>query len=139
MLLRLGCSLVGWMVVYAYCLWLATLRVVGCGPDGDEFWRVLLGFAPIAAAFSALLGVSAALPSLHQILRWGIAPLLLLIPLGLLPVWSTFETVNLQGTAICEPGAAAGWHLWWAPTQIACLVAICWFSYRAWRRKAPQL
>ena len=45
--LRLGVSLVSWIVLYAYLLWLAVAGKVGCGPDGDEVFRLLLGLAPL--------------------------------------------------------------------------------------------
>ena len=133
MLLRLGCALVGWMVVYTYCLWLAVLRVTGCGPDGDEFWRLLLGFAPFAAGFSLLLGASRRTPELHRILRWGFVPLVLLIPLGLMPLWSTFAAVNLGGEGICSASPDGRWQLWWSPLQLTTLALIVLFAFRAWR------
>lgn len=133
MLLRLGCSLVAWMVIYTYCLWLAVLRVTGCGPDGDEFWQLLLGFAPFAMGFSLLISASRRLPELHRILRWGFVPLVLLVPLGVLPVWSTFAAVNLEGTGICAPTPIGSWQLWWAPLQFITLAVISLQAFRAWR------
>lgn len=133
MLLRLGCALVAWMVIYTYGLWLAVLRVTGCGPDGDEFWRLLLGFAPFAAGFSLLLGASRPMPELHGILRWGFVPLVVLVPLALLPVWDTFTAVNLAGEGICSPSPAGVWQLWWAPLQLITLIVIIVFTVRTWR------
>ena len=133
MFLRLGCSLVGWMVVYAHCLWLATLGAIGCGPDGDEFWRLLLAMGPLAAAFALLTGSTARLPALHQILRWGVLPLGLLLPLALAAIWPTFAAVNLQGLGICAATPAAGWHQWWAPVQFVSLGMIGAFTVRSWR------
>ncbi|MGE0624178.1 MAG: hypothetical protein AB7I04_05495 [Pseudomonadales bacterium] len=133
MLLRLGCALVAWMVVYTYCLWLAVLRVTGCGSDGDEFWRLLLGFAPFAAGFSLLLGASKRMPELHRILRWGWVPLVLLVPLALIPVWTTFAAVNLAGEGICSPSAGGLWQRLWAPLQVTTLTVVVVFTARAWR------
>jgi hypothetical protein len=138
MLLRLGCSLVGWMVVYAYCLWLATLRVVGCGADSDEFWRLLLGLAPCAVGFALLTGVSGRLTEIQQILRWGFVPLIVLIPLALLPVWSTFAAVNLGGAGICSSEPSGSWQLWWAPLQFVALTLIAVVVFRVWRAAASQ-
>jgi len=135
MFLRLGCSLVGWMVLYAYCLWMATLRVIGCGVDGDQFWRLLFGFAPVALGFAALIGLSARLPSIHQILRWGVVPLLVLVPLAVWPAWTTFDLVNLQGKGICAAAPSSSWQLWWAPAQFATLLLISAAAWRAWRQR----
>jgi len=133
MLLRLGCALVAWMVVYTYCLWLAVLRVTGCGSDGDEFWRLLLGFAPFAAGFSLLLGASKRMPELHRMLRWGWVPLVLLVPLALIPVLSTFAAGNLDGEGICSPSEDGLWQRLWAPLQVITLAVVVVFTARAWR------
>lgn len=133
MFLRLACSLVGWMVVYAYCLWLATLRVIGCGSDGDEFWRLLLAMAPLAVVFALLTGATAKLPALHQVLRWGVVPLVLLVPLAFAAAWATFSIVNLGGQAVCAAPPAPGWQRWWAPAQFGALALICLFAIRTWR------
>ena len=42
-------------------------RVIGCGVDGDQFWRLLLGFAPVALGFAALIGLSNDAPSTSHI------------------------------------------------------------------------
>ena len=133
MLLRLGCSLVAWLVVYAHCLWLGTLRIVGCGPDGDAFWWLLLWSAPLAAGCALLIPVSSRLPDLHRVLRWGFVPLVGLIPLALIPVWSTFATVNLAGAGICEPVPGATWQRVWAPAQLTAIVVIAASALWAWR------
>lgn len=131
MLLRVGCSLVGWMVIYAHFLWLATLRVVGCSQDGDEFRRLLFGLAPIAFGFSCVIGVSRKLPSIHLILRWGFLPLAVLIPLALWPSWTTFVSVNIDGHGICTLESQGVWQPVWAPLQLLVLVGIATFVYRA--------
>ncbi len=56
--LRLGTSLVAWMMLYAYIVWLAALNSLGCGPDGDEMHRLLLGMVPVACGFAFLIGAT---------------------------------------------------------------------------------
>ena len=65
--LRLGCSLVGWMLLYTYIVWLAALHAMGCGPDGDAMHRLLLGLAPFTAAMSLLLRLTRPMPEIHRI------------------------------------------------------------------------
>jgi hypothetical protein len=43
------------MVLYAYFLWLAALAAMGCGPDGDEMHRLMLGLTPFACGFALTL------------------------------------------------------------------------------------
>jgi hypothetical protein len=112
------------MVIYTHLIWTATIKTVGCGAEGDEIWRLLLGFAPFAIGASLLLGVSKKLPEVHKIIRWFGAPLLLLLPLALLAVWPTFITVTLGTDGICDPSEIPGWHTWWAPVQLFTLSLI---------------
>ena len=130
-LLRLGCVLVAWMVVYTHCIWLATLGRIGCGPDGDEMWRLLLGFAPITIGFTLLLSAMRRLPEIARILRWAALPLLVLVPVAALPVISAFKSTTFGGMPICHNIAA--WHAWWAPGQFITLVIISVAAIRAWR------
>ncbi len=132
MLLRLGCSMVAWLVVYTHLLWLATLRVINCSSDGDAMWRLLLGFAPVALGFATLLQLSRRLPAVHEILRWAAAPLVLLIPLAIAAILPTLTTSTLGAEAICsEP--MQPWHRWWAPLQLFTIGLLCVLAYRAWR------
>ena len=129
-LLRLGCSLVGWMVVYAHCIWLATLRVVGCEADGDELWRLLLGFMPFTLGFAFLLGAVARLSEVARTLRWLALPLVALVPLAAVPVYQAVSASTFGGQPICLP--ATDWHAWWGPLQAATLGVVGWRAYRAW-------
>lgn len=122
--LRLGSALVAWMIQYAYFLWLAAAYVVGCGPDGDEMYRVLFGMAPFAAATAFTLGVTRPFGDSHNLLRWLALPLVLLLPFCLRTVWAVFRSANLSGTAFCIESEAATWQLWWAPLQLAALSVI---------------
>jgi len=134
-LLRLGCSLVAWMVLYTHCIWLATLRVVGCGPDGDELWRLLLGFAPIALGFSFLISAIQQQREVAQIMRWLAAPFVLLIPLAIWPVITTFTATTLDSESICN--THAWWHTWWAPVQLLTLGVITYNLYRNCKATSP--
>lgn len=131
-LLRLGCALVAWMIIYTHCVWLATLNVTGCAADGDNLWRLLLGFAPFTLLFSFLLGVSHKLVEVHRILVWLSVPLIVFVPLALYSIWPTFVTATLSGRAICGPDAAASWHFWWGPAQLVVIGVIVAAVARAW-------
>lgn len=133
-LLRLGCALVAWMVIYTHCIWSATLEVVGCGPDADNLWRLLLGFAPFTIGFAALLGVSARLPGVHSILAWGAVPLVVFIPLAVHATWPWFVDATLNSQAICTTQPTA-WHPWWAPVQFAVLIWISFCALRVFLRR----
>ncbi|MGI9326039.1 MAG: hypothetical protein ACR2PZ_12520 [Pseudomonadales bacterium] len=136
MLLRLGCTMVAWLMIYTHLLWLATLRVVSCNSDGDAMWRLLLGFAPIALGSSFLLTLSRRLPAVHETLRWAATPLVLLLPLALLAIWPTFISSTMANQPICD-GPIQPWHSWWSPIQFASVCVLSFMAYRAWREQ-PQ-
>ena len=133
MLLRIGTTLVAWMVVYTHLIWLGTLRIIGCNSDTDELWRLLFGFAPIVIGISALLVTSRKLHEVHQIIRWFIGPLVVLVPLALIPIWTAFSLTSLGGEAICLVEPTPWWHTWWAPVQAFTVTWIVWMAWRAWR------
>ncbi|MEM7077184.1 MAG: hypothetical protein AAF513_01025 [Pseudomonadota bacterium] len=133
-LLRLGCALVAWMIVYTHCIWSATLDVVGCGPDADNLWRLLMGFAPFTVGFSLLLGVSARMPSVHSILAWAALPLVLFVPLAVRATWPWFVAATINGEPICTAEIAA-WHPWWAPIQLAVLLWVSVIATRVFLRR----
>ncbi len=136
MLLRLGCALVAWMVLYTHCIWLATLSVTGCA-DGDHLWRLLLGFAPFTLGFCLLLNVSRRLIEVHRILVWLSVPLVVVIPLALHALWPTLQTATLSGDAICIADSAPGWHFWWAPVQLIVIAGILVAVGFSWRLRTP--
>ncbi len=132
-LLRLGCSLVAWMVLYAYFLWLAVLHSIGCGPDNDEMHRLLLGMVPLAIGFSFLLRVTRPFPEIHQMLRWLSLPLLLLLPFIVNSVWSVLARSTLGAISLCTDMPAAPWEELWAPIQFLSLIFCSWMIFRTWR------
>lgn len=135
--LRLGLGLVGWMVLYAHYLWLAAAGRVGCGPDGDEMFALLLGFAPIAVAFAFATLLTRPFEEIHRILRWLGVPLLLLAPFGAMTTWSVFGTIFTEDRALCTPGDPPTWQLVWAPAQLATLTVTLLVLASAWRRTDP--
>ena len=131
-LLRLGCGMVAWMVIYTHCIWTATLFVTGCEADGDNLWRLLLGFAPFTLGFCLLLNVTQKLTEVHKIIIWLSVPLVLFVPLSLRAIWPSLINSTFDGMAICAGDAPADWHFWWAPVQLFVTAAIVVAVARVW-------
>jgi hypothetical protein len=131
--LRLGTSLVAWMMLFAHFLWLAALYVMDCGPDGDEMYRLLLGLAPFSCGFAYSLRVTRPFVEIHSMLRWLGVPLLLLLPFALRSVWQVFRSANLDSVGLCTDAEPAPWQILWAPVQILALTCICYMVFRVWR------
>jgi hypothetical protein len=132
--LRLGSALVAWMILYAYALWLAVMSVIGCGPDGNEMPRVLLGMAPLAVAASFALRATRPFSDIHRLLRWLGLPLGLLLMLSLRTVWGVFNRIHLNDLAICSAGEAAGWERAWVSVQVLAVAAIAFLLLREFKR-----
>lgn len=132
--LRLGLSLVGWMVLYAHFLWLAAVQRIGCGPDGDEMYGLLLGFAPVTFAFAFAVRLTRPFPDIHGILRWLGVPLILLAPLCLASTWPVFSRVHLEAASICAALPPPAWQQAWVATQIATVVLVLAVIVIAWRQ-----
>lgn len=130
--LRLGCTMVGWLMVFTHLLWLGTTRVVSCGTEGDALWRMLLALAPLAIAFSFTLQLTRKLPAVHNMLRWGIAPTIVLALLALLAVWPFLLNATLAGQPICELPDTK-WHPWWAPVQLLAIALLVYKAIEAFR------
>lgn len=122
--------------MYAYFLWTAILRQVGCDPDGDELYRLLLGMAPLTIGFSMLLPSTRAMADVHQVLRWLCLPMLLLVPAALLSIWSILSRVTFGSEGICTTTLTASWQMWWGPIQIVTAVFSSWMLLRVWRARA---
>ncbi|MDX2410911.1 MAG: hypothetical protein QNK16_02535 [Woeseiaceae bacterium] len=132
----MGTSLVAWMMLYAHFLWLAALYAMGCGPDGDEMHRLLLGLAPFTCGFAFILRATRPFADIHGILRWLGVPLLLLLPFAIRSVWQVFQSVNVEASAICAAGAATTWQLLWAPVQLITLMLVTFMIIKVWRSVA---
>lgn len=135
--LRLGTGLVAWLLLLTYFIWLGVVANVGCGPDGDELHRLVLGLAPVAFASAFLLRSTRALDDVHGILRWGAVLLALLLPSALLAVWSVFRTVWLAKQNICGPGVAMTWEQAWPVVHIVTLVTVAFLVVKNWRTPRP--
>ena len=131
--LRLGCALVAWMMLYTHFLWLAALYAMGCGPDGDEMHRLLLGLAPFTCGFAFLLRVTRPFGEIHSILRWLGVPLLLLVPFTLRSIWQVVQSVHLESIAICASGTPGTWQLLWTPVQLITVLLVSYMIVRVWR------
>ncbi len=131
--LRLGCSLVGWMLVFTFVVWLAALHAMGCGPDGDEMHLLLLGLAPVACGFALMLRMTASFPEIHRMLSWLGVPLLLLLPFVLRNIWTVFSRTNIEGMAICTVAEPATWQRIWAPAEMFAVVFIALLVIAVWR------
>jgi hypothetical protein len=131
--LRLGCALVGWMLIFTYAVWLAALHAMGCGPDGDEMHALLLGLAPVAAGCAFMLRMTRPFPDIHRMLGWLGVPLLLLLPFVLRNTWAVFSRTSIEGTAICSDTDPATWQIAWAPAQLITVLLIALLVIAVWR------
>ncbi len=134
--LRLGCALVSWVVIIAYCVWLAALEQVSCGPNGVQPWAMLLGFGVLTAMFACLLPLGAKVPGVANILRLPALTLVLLVPLAGRHVLTIIERVNTDGGTICPDTALSWWQTWWGPAQVLVLLTIVVMAVVQWRRTA---
>ena len=132
--LRLGCSLVAWLVLYTYFVCLAALHAMGCGPDGDEMHQLLLGIAPIAGGLAFMLRMTGPFPEIHRILSWLGVPLALLLPFVLNNIWIVFSKTSVHGLSICTGDAPARWQILWAPAQLIAVIVISLLVIRVWRK-----
>ena len=136
--LRLGCALVAWMMLYAHFVWLAALRTVGCGPDGDELHRVLLLLVPVTVGVAFLLRATRPLEEIHRILRWLGLPLAALVLTGGHQVFVISRSVYMTGFAICSTGNATAWHQFWGVAQLVAIVVTSVMIVRVWRDSVPR-
>lgn len=131
--LRLGSSLVGWMILYAHTLWLAVSARVVCGEEGAELFAVLLGLAPVTLLAGPLILVSRPLADVHRMLRWLAAPIVLLLPFCLVAIFRVSMTVYGDGSAICGTGEVPAWQTWWAPVELAVMIFVAALVAFSWR------
>lgn len=131
--LRLGCALVAWMMLYAHFVWLAALRGIGCGPDGDELHWVLLLLVPVTVGCTLLLRMTRPLEEIHRILRWLGLPLALLMLAGGYQVLVISRSVYATGLAICSTSDATAWHQFWGVAQLLAIAVSAAMIVSVWR------
>ena len=136
--LRLGSGLVAWILLLTYFIWLGVIGRVGCGPDGDELHRLVLGLAPFALASAFLLRATRALGEVHGILRWGAAPLALMLPSALYAVWTVSGRVWEAKEGICGPDTAKLWEQAWPAVHLVALAMIAFLVVQNWRIQQQQ-
>lgn len=122
LLLRLGCTLTGWLVLLTHGLWLAVLGATGCTSEGAQPWLALLWLTPLTVLFAALLPLGLAVPGVARPLR---LPAIVLLPLLLIAMrtpWQTLFDVNVDGQPLC--GSTAAWTALWSPLQLAVVVLL---------------
>lgn len=126
MLLRIGSSLVGWMIMYAYFIWLAVLQKAGCQMDSTEMHRLLIGMFPFAIGASFFIGLTRPLEEIHRVLRWLAVPVIILSPFVLKAIWSVLISTTLNGRALCGQGELTTWQILWAPVTFAGVGVSLW-------------
>lgn len=134
LLARLGTTTVAWLCIYAWLIWTATLRVATCNTSGDDLWTLVLVFGGFASALSTLLGLTRSLPEVHAMMRNFAWPLVLLLPLALMPVWTAWAGSTFAAAPLCPVAPAAVWHPWWAPLQTLLLAFAGYHIWRNFRR-----
>ena len=111
--LRLGCTLVGFMVLFGHLLWLSILPRIDCATSGHELWSALMLMAAPSLFFAALLLASRPITAVTGGLKWLCVPLLLMVPLALIGLWPTLQTTTFGGSPICpDPANSAPAALW---------------------------
>ncbi len=138
-LLRIGCTLVGWMLAYGYCLMLAVVAELDCVALGARFGRDALVFAGLSAAFVPLIPMGRRVAGLELIFKGFTLPLLALLPLAAIELLPFFEAATLGEAHLCEvlaPASSAGprpfWHPLWAPVHFGVLLGLAWAASRFW-------
>ncbi len=129
-LLRLGCHLVGWLIIYSHFIWLGVIPHSGCGSEGEELFRLSLAFSPIAVGAALLLGPAHRLIGVTDYLKWLATPLILLLPLAVIPVMHAFIDTTLGGSGLCPDMIASSWHRGWAPLQLATILFVLYAALR---------
>jgi len=136
--LRLGTSLVAWMMLFAHFLWLAALYVMECGPDGDEMYRLLLGLAPFTCFFALLIRVTRPFADIHRMLRWLAIPLLILLPFSMRSIWRVVRSVGADSTTMCSSAEPVIWQQIWAPAQVITLLFVIYGVLRVWQESRTE-
>lgn len=139
--LRLGTTLVAYMMLIAHLLMVALVPQAKCSGDAPDIWVVTLVTALLALTFALVLLASRPLKSVVQMLRWGCVPVLILAPLALIGALPIFSSTTLGGAPIC-PGISAYsnlvWQQAWGPLQLGVIAIIVIQTTRYWLMAANQ-
>ncbi|MEM7411676.1 MAG: hypothetical protein AAF430_15710 [Myxococcota bacterium] len=131
--LRIGCGLVGWLLIYAHALLLAVVPQADCS---RELFSTTLLFAVFALVAAGLLQ-----GSLHwrSALRWCLVPVVPLWLLGLGVAFGLWETAAATAPTLCDALAGntevterAGWERAWVPAQLGAILACAVSGARYW-------
>lgn len=128
-----------WILLLTYFIWLGVIGRVGCGPDGDELHRLVLGVAPFALCGAFLLRATRPLGDVHAILRWGAVPLALLLPTAVFTVWKVFAKVWLAQEGLCRADSAATWEQLWPLAQAAVIAVVAFLVLANWRTRPAAM
>ena len=139
--LRLGITLVAYMVLVFHLMLLALVPQLKCNGDEPAIWVLTFFTAAIAFIFALCLLASRPLKSIVQMLRWGCLPIVALWPFALIAVLPVFGGSTLGGAPIC-PGISAYsnlvWQQAWAPLQMGLLLIIAVQAGRYWYMAREQ-
>lgn len=139
--LRLGVTLVAYMVLFFHLLLLGLVPQLKCNGDEPAIWVVTFFTAVVAFIFALSLLASRPLKTVVQTLKWGCVPLVLLLPFALLAVLPIFGSTTLGSASIC-PGISAYsnlvWQQAWAPLQMGLLLIIAVQVARYWYMAREQ-
>lgn len=139
--LRLGTTLVAYMVLIFHLLLVALVSQLKCNGDEPPIWVLTFFTAVIAFVFALALLVSRPLKSVVPMLKWGCLPVVALLPFALIAVLPVFGGSTLGGAPIC-PGISAYsnlvWQQAWAPLQMGLLLIIAVQAVRYWYMAREQ-
>ena len=134
--LRLGCTLVAWLVGLTHGLMLANIRVMPCASGSTDPFLTTLGFGLVSAAFLFLLPVGRKVPGVSRPLQWLLLPLFVLAPFAAREVVPLFVSSTLGSEPLCAAsasetlgGQAVGWERIWAPLQLGILLSWFWVGW----------
>ncbi len=133
-------GVVGWLLIYWYGLTLLGPLMTTCTMASDDAWlAVWFGGVP-----AAVLALPLVLAGLHdsESLRWLTLPLPMVLLLASPQLIAEFDYATLRGGHLCDlkvlPDSygvsAPRWHRYYAPVQLALLLACVVFAVLYWVR-----
>ena len=136
MILRLGCGLVGWLLVFSHALLLAVIPRADCS---TELWSTSLLFA--ALAIVAALWLLPAGLSFRSHLRWASLPAAAMWLYGVSVAAPLLAPGSGAGVELCAALAGDGvgaqtapaWQRAWAPVQLAAMAGCAGQALRYWK------